>query len=93
MPINVTSVKTQKSTNLKNFIFERDEDHKQKYKLHVTIKPGSHGVVKWARALPVPTSKSVVITIMCERKARHTWSCKIGESTDYQQVFSDNYLE
>ncbi len=29
MPMHVTSVKTQKSTNEKCYIFKRDEDHKQ----------------------------------------------------------------
>ncbi len=29
-----------------------------------TVKPGSHGVVKWARALPI--SESVVIITTCE---------------------------
>ncbi len=49
--------------------------------------------MQWTRALPVPTSKSVVITTTCELKAGFTWVCEMGKSTDYQQVISDHYQE
>ncbi len=49
--------------------------------------------MKWDKALPVSTSKSVVITTMCECKARFTWCCEMGESTDYQEVISDHHHE
>ncbi len=50
-------------------------------------------VMKWVRALPASTSKSVVITTTCELKARFTWGLEMGESTDYQQVINDHYHE
>ncbi len=82
-----------KNQPLKKVPFFKGRKTIKKCKLHITIKPGLHGVVKWEKAQPLPTSKSVTITTTCEFRAGFTWDHEMGVSTDYRQVISDHYHE